>query len=232
VIDSDKLTNWYNFQAPFYHLWRDRYDSRLVRKVAMIIGSSGSKAVLDAGCGTGLFAIGLARLCKEHAFDGVDRSEGMVEVGRKQVWKLGLSNVAFRIGDVEALPFANASFDAIIAAGLFCNLNEPFRALGEFARVLKVGGQVIIVEYDRISMTWTARMFFTTMITGYKIVSRYITRFRFAETWDINASTINEEKLKEGLLAAGYHIRSVDRLENHLILNCGLRPQHVLPWIS
>jgi ubiquinone/menaquinone biosynthesis C-methylase UbiE len=229
VIDSAKLIAWYDFQAPFYHFWRDRYNSRLVHKVASIIDPSGPKAALDAGCGTGLFTIGLARLCKQHSFDGVDRSERMIEVGRKQVRRLELSNVSFRIGDVEALPFAKASFDAVIAAGLFCNLNEPCRALGEFARVLKESGQVIIVEFDRNFMTWDTRMFFNTMIAGYKIVSSCFTRFRFAETWDINTSTISEEKFKEALLTAGFDIRSVDRLENHVILHCRLHPRDECP---
>src|SRR5262249_20022911 len=193
VIDSAKLTAWYDFQAPFYHFWRDRYNSQLVHKVASIIDPSGPKAALDAGCGTGLFTIGVARLCKQHSFDGVDRSEGMIEVARKQVRRLGLSNVSFRIGDVEALPFAEASFDAIIAAGLFCNLNEPSRALGEFARVLKESGQVIIVEFDRTFMPWATRMVFNTMIAGYQIVSSCFTRFRFAGTLEFNTSTLNVE---------------------------------------
>jgi ubiquinone/menaquinone biosynthesis C-methylase UbiE len=222
MIDSDKLTSWYNFQAPFYHFWRDRYDSRLVQKVASIIEDLHPKAALDAGCGTGLFTIGLARLCKRHSFDGLDRSEGMIGVGRKQARKLGLSNVSFRVGDVEALPFADASFDVIVAAGLFCNLNDPSGALREFVRVLKAGGEVVIVEFDRNSMTRATRVFFNTMITGYKIVSSCFTRFRFAEAWDITTSTISEEKFKEALLAAGYDIQSVERLENHLILQCGV----------
>jgi len=225
MIDSEKLTNWYNFQAPLYHFWRDSYDGRLVHRVASIIDDLSPKAALDAGCGTGLFTIGLARLCKRHSFDGVDRSEGMIGVGRKQARKLGLSNVSFRVGDVEALPFADASFDAIVAAGLFCNLNDPSRALGEFSRVLKLGGQVIIVEFDRNSMTRATRVFFNTMITGYKIVSSCFTRFRFAEAWDITASTISEEKFKEALTAAGYNIQSSERLENHWILQCRVLPK-------
>ncbi len=220
MINSNKLTNWYNFQAPFYHFWRDKYDSRLVYKVFSIIDNSDPRAVLDAGCGTGLFTIGLARLCQSHFFAGVDRSEGMLRVGRKQAQKLGLSNVSFRMGDVEALPFADASFDVVIAAGLFCNLNDHSIALREFSRILKAGGQVVIVEFDRNSMTFATRMFFNIMIAGYKIVSRCFKRFQFAEDWDIVSSTVDEDKLKDTLRAEGYTIISIGGFESHLVLHC------------
>jgi ubiquinone/menaquinone biosynthesis C-methylase UbiE len=220
MINSDKLTNWYNFQAPFYHFWRDRYNSCLVHKMVSIIDNSDPKAVLDAGCGTGLFTIGLASLCQRHSFAGVDRSEGMLAVGRKQARKLGLSNTSFCLGDVEALPFAEMSFDTIIAAGLFCNLNDPARALQEFGRVLNAGGQAVIVEFDRNSMTRATRMFFNIMIMGYKLVSRCFKRFRFAEDWDIKSSTVDEDRLKDTLRGEGYDIRSIGRVEGHLVWHC------------
>jgi len=64
MIDSSKLVNWYDFQAPFYSLWRDRYDSTLVLRVAEFFDPAGpTPRVLDAGCGTGAddkFAAGAA----------------------------------------------------------------------------------------------------------------------------------------------------------------------------
>lgn len=220
AIDSDKLINWYNFQAPFYHLWRDRYESQLVYRVASLINSSDRKFILDAGCGSGLFTIGLARLCSQHLFAGVDRSQGMIEVARRQAKRLGLSNVSLRIGDVEALPFADASFAVAVAAGLFCNLNDHSRTLREFGRVLKAGGQVVIVEFDRSSMTRATRVFFNTMIAGYKIISSCFRKFRFAEAWDINSSTVDENSFKETLRDEGFQVSSVERLENHMVLHC------------
>lgn len=220
MINRDKLNNWYNFQAPFYHFWRDRYDGPLVHKVATIINNSRSQTVLDAGCGTGLFTIGLAKLRKEDAFVGVDRSEGMLEIAKKQAQKLNLGKVSFHMGDVGALHFGDASFDAIIAGGLFCNIDEPSRILREFARVLKIGGKLIVVEFDRNSMTVSGRIFFSSMILGYKLFSNCFRRFRFADEWNINTSTLKEEEFKNAILGAGYEMPLVDTLENHLVLHC------------
>jgi ubiquinone/menaquinone biosynthesis C-methylase UbiE len=73
MIDSTRLINWYNFQAPFYHMWRDNYRSLLVRRVAaMLTDNQQPKIVLDAACGSGLFTIGLAMLCKQDCFVGLD----------------------------------------------------------------------------------------------------------------------------------------------------------------
>ena len=62
MIDHDKLRNWYDFQAPFYRLWRNDYDSPLLDRVETILEGLGDDlTVLDAGCGTGLVSIGLGR---------------------------------------------------------------------------------------------------------------------------------------------------------------------------
>lgn len=217
MINSNNLTNWYNFQAPFYHFWRDKYDSGLVREVTLLIEGATKMSVLDAGCGTGLFSIGLARTYKEYSFQGVDRSQGMVDVARKQARRYSLDKVTFQLGDVEALQFASDSFDVIIAAGLFCNLNDPHPALTEFARVLRPGGRIIVVEFDRKSMTLGTRVFFNTMIAGYKVVSSCFRKFRFADTWNIEKSTIDEEKFKSALSRTGYEIDMIKRPESHLI---------------
>ena len=50
TIDDEKLANWYNFQARFYHLWRDDYDSPLIELVAERLGTADRPAtILDAG---------------------------------------------------------------------------------------------------------------------------------------------------------------------------------------
>ena len=84
-IDDEKLSNWYNFQARFYHCWRDDYRSPVIDLVAERLGSVEKPAtILDAGCGTGMFAIGLARTRPAWTVEGLDAAEGMLEVARRQ----------------------------------------------------------------------------------------------------------------------------------------------------
>jgi ubiquinone/menaquinone biosynthesis C-methylase UbiE len=192
----------------------------LVRKVADLLARSAPRAVLEAGCGTGLFSIGLAASFSRSRFLGLDRSPGMIAIGRRQATRRGLKNLSFQTGDAQALPFPGATFDAVVAAGLFPNLNQPAVALREFARVLGAEGQLIIVEFDRRSMTPAVRLFFNVMIAGYHVASRLCRRFRFAESWDVDASLINEEPFKDALQAAGFQVHAVERLNSHLVLAC------------
>src|SRR5262245_42047997 len=112
MIDAQKLSNWYDFQAPFYRLWRDDYDGPLVRSVRALLsgatpngatgqpGSPRPLQVLDAGCGTGMFSLGLCKADAELELEGLDASEGMLNVARHQAEQLGLRNVRFVRGDV------------------------------------------------------------------------------------------------------------------------------------
>jgi ubiquinone/menaquinone biosynthesis C-methylase UbiE len=227
MIDSTRLINWYNFQAPFYHMWRDNYRSLLVRRVAaMLTDNQQPKIVLDAACGSGLFTIGLAMLCKQDCFVGLDRSLGMIHVAVRKARRYCLQHVAFHLGDVHTMPFCDACFDAVVVAGLFPNIHDWLLVLREFHRVLKSGGQLVIVEFDRMAMSRLGHLFFRVMISVYKLVSHYFRQFRFAEDWNMETSTVDEQALTKSLLAEGYDLAPIERLANHMVLSCRKGSQH------
>lgn len=203
-IDQRKLSNWYNFQARFYHLWRDDYDDPLIEQVAARLAPAGERAaILDAGCGTGLFAIGLARSRSRWSVDAIDAAEGMLAVGARQARRLRLENVAFHRGDVAAMPFADGSFHGIVAAGLFPNLGDWTGPLAELRRVLAPGGRLAVVEVDRAAMSAALRLFVRVMIFGYRLFSTLVPRFRFAERWSLRTSTVDAERLAGQAREAG-----------------------------
>jgi len=220
-IDPDRLRNWYDFQAPFYRLWRDDYDSPLVRAVAARLRSDlQAGTIFDAGCGTGLFTIGLASTDSAWRLVGLDMSAGMLAVARKQADKLRLDNVSFGQGDVLALPFGDATFDAAVAGGLFPNLNRPDDALRELWRILKPGGRILIVEFDRTSMSLVVRLFFRVMILGQRAVSTLVPRFRFARRWNTRASTIDRDAFRRDLRRTGFVERDVGLQASHVFFDC------------
>jgi ubiquinone/menaquinone biosynthesis C-methylase UbiE len=218
-IDPEKLTNWYNFQARFYHLWRDDYGSPLVDKVVTQFGlSDGPATILDAGCGTGMFAVGLAHSRPQWRIEGIDAADGMLAIAERQANALELRNVTFRPADVAALPFHDACFDGVVAAGLFPNLNDAGSALREFCRVLRPQGRLVIVEFDRDAMSWATKAFVRVMILGYKLVSVFVRKFRFATRWNISTSTIDPRMLTHAAREAGFHEAKTVRSDNHLLL--------------
>lgn len=218
MIDSAKLIRWYDFQAPFYRLWRNDYDSPLVARVVALAGEHATaKSVLDAGCGTGLFTIGLARSGREWSVQGLDASEGMLAVAARQAARQGRADLRFHRGDVTALPFPDGVFDVAVAAGLMPCLNDRTVALGELRRVLAGSGRLISVEFDRDSMSLPLRLFFHVMIFGFKTVTLFRPGFRYARRWNIETSTIDLPLYETELRDAGLRLLSTDRLSGHVV---------------
>ena len=93
--------------------------------------------VLDAGCGAGAFAALAAQ--RGHRVSGLDAAPGLIDVARSTQ-----PSADFRVGDLEALPFPTAAFDAVVAINSVLYAEHPQRALTELARVAAPGGQVIL----------------------------------------------------------------------------------------
>lgn len=92
---------------------------------------------LDAGCGNGAFTEVLIARCAPAAVIGVDPSEGQLAFARGRP---GAKGAEFRIGDAQALPFPDNSFDAATMALVLVFLPDPAKAARELARVVRPGG--------------------------------------------------------------------------------------------
>ena len=101
--------------------------------------------VLDAGCGSGLQTIQLAR-CSEEVV-GLDIAAGLIEVAQQRC--AGLTNVSFVVESVTKMPFEDESFDAIFSYGdVVSHLLEDYeKATAEFSRVAKRGA-LVSLEVD------------------------------------------------------------------------------------
>jgi ubiquinone/menaquinone biosynthesis C-methylase UbiE len=113
----------------------------------------GHERVLDAGCGAGHTALAFAAVAREVV--AVDLSAAMLEQCRRLAAARTLSNVDFRVGDVEELAFAEGDFDVVTSRYSAHHWPHPQQALHEIARVLKPGGQFLlgdIISYADFSM--------------------------------------------------------------------------------
>ena len=95
--------------------------------------------VLDVGCGTGVVALTAARAAAK--VSGLDLSPVLIELAKKNARVAGV-DIDFREGDVEALPYGDASFDVVLSQ--FGHMFAPRAevALAEMLRVLKPGGTI------------------------------------------------------------------------------------------
>jgi len=101
--------------------------------------------ILDAGCGTGIDVATLApRVQPGGSVHGMDRSERMVALARQRHSET--PGAEFSVGNVSAMPFREAQFDATFAMRTIQYLDEPLTALREMARVTRSDGRVAVVE--------------------------------------------------------------------------------------
>lgn len=120
-------------------------------------------AVLDAGCGTGIFSAIFARNGAGRVV-GIDISPGSLETARGLKEKFNLANVSFERQDMLQLPFADGTFDIVWAWGTVHHTTDPLRAISELARVLRPGGSIFLAVYKRTKLTWIHEIIRKTLV--------------------------------------------------------------------
>lgn len=136
----------YDLQNSFLSLRRDGYWRRVL---AESIEATGKALILDVATGTAEVAIQICKQRPEALVIGVDFSPKMLAVGLKKVQSKGLSHrIQLSLGDARKLPVTSESVDAVTIAFGIRNIQERRLALAEFRRVLKPGGQLLIMEFD------------------------------------------------------------------------------------
>ncbi len=108
--------------------------------------------VLDLAGGTGDLARALARrVAPTGEVVLADINENMVQVGRRRLVDDGVAQwVDFTLANAEQLPFADATFDRVTIAFGLRNVTDKAAALREMRRVLKPGGQALILEFSQV----------------------------------------------------------------------------------
>lgn len=123
-------------------LWR--------RKAINLLKEKKPKTFLDVATGTGDVAIEISRQLKPTSITGIDISRDMLEVGRKKIAKKKLDGIIDMVeGDAENLPFDDNTFDAVTASFGVRNFENLESGLSDMRRVLKNGGQLLIIEFSQ-----------------------------------------------------------------------------------
>jgi len=144
VLDTQHVEKAYARWAPFYDLaftlvfWPGR-------KAAVAAANRPAGLVLDVGVGTGLE---LPMFDRHTRLVGVDLSLPMLQRAAARVRAKALGNVeGLGVMDATRLGFPDASFDAVIAPFFLSVVPQPHLALAELARVVKPGGEIVLVNH-------------------------------------------------------------------------------------
>jgi len=156
TTDSKKgqVTTMFDRIAPHYDnlnlilsLGIDRYWRK---KAIQLIALQNPKTILDIATGTADLAIEAAKVIRPDQIIGVDISANMISIGSDKIAAKGMDNIiTLELGDSEQLRFETDTFDTVMAAFGVRNFENLRLGLKEMNRVLKPGGQIMVLEFSK-----------------------------------------------------------------------------------
>jgi phosphatidylethanolamine/phosphatidyl-N-methylethanolamine N-methyltransferase len=147
-IDKTSVARAYALWAPVYDLvFGAVFDAGRRASIAaaeLVCGPNGGR-ILEVGVGTGL---SLPDYARHNKLVGVDLSEPMLRKAHERVVEQNLTNVeVLAVMDAANLALADQSFDVVVAQFVITAVPHPEQTLDEFARVIRPGGEIILVNH-------------------------------------------------------------------------------------
>ena len=142
-LERHQVAEVYGRWAPVYDIVFGPVFNR-GRRAAVNAAERVGGRILEVGVGTGL---SLDHYAKSNHIVGVDISEPMLDKARERIKRLRLNNVeTIAVMDAEQLMFPDASFDVVVAQYVVTAVPNPEKALDEFVRVVRPGGEIILTS--------------------------------------------------------------------------------------
>ena len=159
-----------------------------------LLGPIDGAKVLDVGCGPGIYARDLA--LRGARVTAIDSAPAMLAATKLEATDAGVT-IELADGDVSALPFPDASFDAAVLVQVIEYVPDAAGALREIARVLRPGGRLLIADTDWQTASWGI---------GDAALAERIKREWCATKQHADAG----RQIPDWLAAAGFHIAAWD----------------------
>jgi len=149
------------------------------------------EVVLDLGSGAGFDCFLAAdRVGSQGKVIGVDMTPGMIDKARENARKAGITNVEFRLGEIESLPVADGTIDIIISNCVINLSPDKKKVFKEALRVLKPGGRImvsdIVLENELPEPVRNDISAYASCISGAILKDDYIVAIKEAGFSDIN----------------------------------------------
>jgi ubiquinone/menaquinone biosynthesis C-methylase UbiE len=128
--------------ADDYNVFSEAANGRLIDRFVRLTGLAPGARVIDLGCGSGVFTHLLNR--RGYHVAGLDISSKLLDLARRKY-----PGLQFDEGDVEALPYENASVDGVLLSGIVHHLPDARQCAAEVMRVLKPKGRFVAFDPNR-----------------------------------------------------------------------------------
>ena len=170
------------------------------------------ETVLDLGSGAGLDCfLAAEQVGPEGSVIGVDFTPSMLDRARENAAKLGVTNVSFRSGDIEALPLPDAGVDVIISNCVINLAPDKDAVFREAFRVLRPGGRLMVSDIVLTRPATPDEMddmaLLSGCISGSLTVEEYTGKIRVAGFQDVRLDTESEPKEGEFWFSAAISAR-------------------------
>lgn len=169
--DPQAVASMFDETAAKYDLMNDVMSlgqTRLWRRaVTAAIDPAPGERVLDIAAGPGSSSVSLRAAGADVV--SADFSLGMLRQGRTQ-----RPDLDFAAADATRLPFADASFDVVTMSFGFRNVGDQEAALGEFLRVTRPGGRLLICEFSQPTNRWFRTVYSEYLMAAFPPVARAI----------------------------------------------------------
>ena len=144
----ERMANSYDSYMRVMTLGRDRALREMTVKLAQV---KPGDQVLEVGCGTGSLTLAAKRQAGSsgRAY-GIDQIPRMIELSRQKAERAG-EEITFQLGGIDAIPFPDGQFDVVLCSFMIFHMSEGIRrrGLAEIRRVLKPGGQLLVLDMAR-----------------------------------------------------------------------------------
>lgn len=151
VIPQDEIGRLYDGISRFYDVWGRLTESKASARALELADVKDGSTVLEVAVGTGMAFEQIVRQNLHGQNMGVDLSAGMLAKARRRLSRAGLHQYSLSLGNAAALEIGSDSVDVLLNSYMFdlVPFAEMDRILGEFRRVLKPGGRLVLVNMTR-----------------------------------------------------------------------------------
>jgi ubiquinone/menaquinone biosynthesis C-methylase UbiE len=142
-LDEEHVMECFNKTVNIYDSIMSRYWPSGREEFIRWLDPQPKEKILEIGAGTGLNFEYYPNSCEVTA---IDRSEAMLTIAKKRLVELRKENVKLLVMDAQKMNFPDNSFDKVFSTYVFCDVQNPLKALREVKRVCKPNGRVVMVD--------------------------------------------------------------------------------------
>jgi SAM-dependent methyltransferase len=144
-VEPDDIVHEFTVQSEAFNAAPVMRSADTLGRLLDLIPAAPGERWLEAACGPGLVARGLAPRVGEVC--GVDMTPAMIALAGREAAREGIENAVFQIGDVTELDFEPGSFDGAVTRFSLHHIPVPGRVVDELARVVRPGGAIVLADH-------------------------------------------------------------------------------------